>query len=119
MNRLGGAAVAAEVLSPFDVQGVLPKKLRPRYFHSATGNFCRGLSGCLQQFGKGMARYLEVSYSGFRHLGLGSDFWLFTHSIVGANKLAPTCYAVGRGAELPANAAGRLIQRPKIASNPR
>ena len=79
-----GDAVVADVLSPFDVQGVLPKKLRPRYFHSATGNFCRGLSGCLQQFGKRMARYLEVSYSNFRHLGLGSDFWLFMHSIVGA-----------------------------------
>ena len=83
MNRLGGAAVAAEVLSPFDVQGGLPRKLRPRYFHSATGNFCRGLSGCSEQFGKRMARYLEVSYSNFRLLGLGSDFWLFTHSIVG------------------------------------
>ena len=35
-----------------------------------------------------MARYLEVSYSNFRLLGLGSDFWPFTHSIVGASLLA-------------------------------
>jgi len=65
-------AIVADVLSPFDVHRFLPRKLRPRYFHSATGNFCRGSSGCLEQFGKGMSRCLEVSYNGFRHLWLGS-----------------------------------------------
>ena len=72
-NHREDDAIVADVLSPFDVHRFLPRKLRPRYFHSATGNFCRGLSGCLEQFGKGMSRCLEVSYKRFRHLWLGSD----------------------------------------------
>jgi hypothetical protein len=71
-----------DVLSPFDIHRFLPKKLRGRYFQSAAGNFCRGLSGSLQQFGKGMAQRLAVSYSGLRHLWLGNDLTVEARSYI-------------------------------------
>ena len=71
-NQCEGGAIVAYVLSPFDVHRFVPRKLRPRYFHSAAGNVCRGLSGYLERFGNGMSRCLSVSYSCFRHLWLAA-----------------------------------------------
>lgn len=43
-----GDAVMTDVLSPFYIHGFSPGQLRGRYFHSAAGNFYRGVGGYLE-----------------------------------------------------------------------
>ena len=81
---------------------------------------------CLEQFGKGMSRCLEVSYNGFRHLWLGSackselareklkDAVFFLVHRLAVDQIISTQSA--RNDHRPA---GLLTHRSKIASNPR